>query len=95
MWAHLHHESAVAGPLLQLLQRTATGDGTVRSEALECIAALVGAPWEVLLLLEFSWTHPLLGACYKHFVLQALCVTTLSLTAERLKVELATWALKV
>ena len=61
MWAHLHHESAVAAPLLQLLQRVTTTDRTVRSEALSCIAALVGVPWELSALLEFSWGNPLLG----------------------------------
>ena len=61
MWAHLHHESAVAAPLLQLLQRASTSDRTVCSEALACIAALVGVPWELSVLLEFSWSLPLLG----------------------------------
>lgn len=62
MWAHLHHESAVAGPLLQLLQRSTTCDHTVRAEALACIAALVEVPWEVSIIVECSWALPLLGA---------------------------------
>jgi hypothetical protein len=61
MWAHLHHESAVAAALMQLLTRPATTDSTVRAEALSALAALVQIPWELSLLYELSWGTPQLG----------------------------------
>ena len=62
VWAHLQHESVVAAPVLQLLQRASTVDASVRAEALACLCALLSVPWELRLLADFSWGRPFTGA---------------------------------
>lgn len=62
VWAHLQHESLVAAPVLQLLQRHNTVDASVRAEALAALAALLGVPWEMRALTEHAWGRPFCGA---------------------------------
>jgi hypothetical protein len=62
VWAHLHHGSAVAAPAMQLLSLQTTADCTLRAAALSLLEALVGVPFELVLLEEVAWAYPLSGA---------------------------------
>jgi hypothetical protein len=62
VWAHLLHESAVAAPVMQLLSAGDASDRTLRSLGLQLLDAIIGLPFEVLLLHEISWSNPLCGA---------------------------------
>ena len=68
VWAHLQHESLVAAPVLQLLQRRTTVDASVRAEALAALVALLGVPWELRALTEHAWGRPFSGALPTRFL---------------------------
>ena len=67
VWAHLHHESCIAAPVMQLLALDTTTDRTLRAAALALLEALVGLPWEYIVLQDMSWAHPVLGALLSVF----------------------------